>query len=121
ETSLAGHLKTNNVRILDAAMVPTAAVGPNVTRAVSLALAVALILGIGLALLMELLDATVKTQSDIEKTLGLSFLGLIPRISPTAHDEGEVAPPAPLAGLVREGSKDLFVVTHPKSAVAECC
>jgi capsular exopolysaccharide synthesis family protein len=121
ETSLAGHLKTNNVRLLDAALVPTAAIGPNVSRAVMLAFVVALLLGVGLAVMMELLDATVKTQADLEKTLGLSFLGLIPRILPSADQEGEVAPPMPLAQLMRDGSKDLYVVTHPKSAVAECC
>src|SRR5262249_28784309 len=80
ETSLAGHLKTNNVRLLDAAVVPSGAIAPNVPRAVGIAVVLGLILGFGLAFVLELLDSTVKSQDDIEKGLDLVFLGLIPSI-----------------------------------------
>jgi capsular exopolysaccharide synthesis family protein len=120
ETSLAGHLKTNNVRMLDAALVPDAAVSPNVARAVGMSFALGLVLGFGLAFLLEMLDSTVKTQDDIENGLGLVFLGLIPSIQ-TDGQSSEVAPPKAVEALVRNGSKDLYVLAHPKSAVAECC
>ena len=51
ETSLAAHLKTNNVRLLDAATVPGAPISPNVPRAVLIALALAVIGAFGFALL----------------------------------------------------------------------
>jgi capsular exopolysaccharide synthesis family protein len=122
ETSLAGHLKTNNVRVLDAALVPTAAISPNLPRAVAVSVVVSLLFAFGLCFLLELLDSTVKTQEDIEKALGLSFLGLIPSIQPGQSSKGgEVAPPQAVADLVRGGSKDLYVLAHPKSTVAECC
>jgi succinoglycan biosynthesis transport protein ExoP len=120
ETSLAGHLKTNNVRLLDAALVPTSAISPNVPRAVGLAILVAFLLAVGLAFLLEMLDATVKTQDDIENGVGLVFLGLIPSIQ-SAGGGSEIAPPKALEDIVRSGSKDLYVLAHPKSAVAECC
>lgn len=120
ETSLAGHLKTNNVSILDPATVPSTAVAPNLPRAVGGAIAFALLLGFGLAFLLEILDATVKTQEDVEKTLGLSFLGLIPTIQPDAK-AADVPAPKALEDAVRKGSRDLYVLTHPKSSVAECC
>jgi capsular exopolysaccharide synthesis family protein len=119
ESALAGHLKTNNVRILDYALIPTAAIAPNVTTAVVAALAIAIALAFGLALGLELLDSTVKTQDDIERAQ-LTFLGLVPTIDPT--DKAPTVPPPPaLASLVRAGSRDVYVLTHPKSAVAECC
>jgi capsular exopolysaccharide synthesis family protein len=120
ETSLAGHLKTNNVRPLDPALVPTAAVGPDVPRAVGAALAASLVLAVGLAFLLEMLDSTIKGQDDIEHKIGLSFLGLIPAINPNAKERGAPLPPA-TAQLAANGSKDLYVLSHPKSAVAECC
>lgn len=120
ETSLAGHLKTNNVRLLDAALVPTAAISPNLNRSVGISLALALALGLGLAFLLEVLDATVKTQDDVENAAGLAFLGLVPSIPHHSHGV-DAQPPAALADVVRSGSKDLYVLTHPKSAVAECC
>lgn len=122
ETSLAGHLKTNNVRLLDPALIPTQAVSPNVARAVGASFAAALLLALGLAFLLEVLDSTVKTQADVENTGGLAFLGLVPSISmPVNGASAEVSPPTALADLVKAGSKDLYVLTHPNSAVAECC
>jgi capsular exopolysaccharide synthesis family protein len=122
ETSLAGHLKTNNVRPLDPALVPTWAVGPDVPKAVGAAFAVSLLVALGLAFLLELLDSTVKDQDAIEHKIGLSFLGLIPSINPGAKERSGMVPlPPALAALEKNGSKDLYVLSHPKSAVAECC
>jgi capsular exopolysaccharide synthesis family protein len=122
ETSLAGHLKTNNVRVLDAALVPTAAISPNVPRSVGISVLVAIVVALGLAFLLEILDVTVKSQEDVERAAGAPFLGLIPRILPeTRSDAPTAAPPKAVAGLVRGGSRDLYVLGHPKSSVAECC
>ncbi len=68
ETSLAGHLKTNNVRLLDAG----AGARPRQSRPTSVApsgsrFALALVLGIALAFVLDVLDSTVKTQDDVEK------------------------------------------------------
>ena len=110
ETSVAGHLKTNNVRILDPALAPDQAIAPNVARSVMISLLFAVVLGIGLALLLDWIDSAVHTQEDVEAAADLVFLGLIPRIS---VDE---------ATSTRNGaSKDLFVLDHPKSSIAECC
>jgi len=120
ETSLAGHLKTNNVRILDAALVPATHIAPNVPKTVAISAVVAVIAGLLLAFLLEILDSTVKSPEDVEKQLGLTFLGLVPSISPDERAARATAPPG-LANLVASDSKDLYVIAHPKSAVAECC
>jgi capsular exopolysaccharide synthesis family protein len=121
ETSLAGHMKTNNVRILDLALVPSAPVAPNVPRGVGIAFALALVFAIGLAYVIEIVDSTVKTQEDIEKSTGLVFLGLIPRIESTKNEEPAAGLPPVAAEGLRRGSKDLYVLAHPRSPVAECC
>jgi capsular polysaccharide biosynthesis protein len=54
--------------------VPSAQVSPNVPRAVAVALAAALVLSFGLALLLDAIDNTVKTQEDVEQNLGLTLL-----------------------------------------------
>ena len=108
ETSLAGHLKTNNVSVLDPATVPVAAIAPDVPRAVGSAFAVGLLLAVGLALFLELLDTTVKTQDDVEKAVGLSFLGLIPTIqSDVPGSKGSnaaIPPPKALEDAIRKGA-----------------
>ncbi|MCU1277555.1 MAG: wzc2 [bacterium] len=112
ETSVAGHLKTNNVRILDAAQVPTEQVSPNVARSLLLSLLIAFVLAIGTAFLLDWIDSAVHTQEDVEHAAGLVFLGLIPRI-PADGRNGAPAGHGP--------SKDLYVLDHPKSPMAECC
>jgi capsular exopolysaccharide synthesis family protein len=121
ETSLATHLKTNNVRILDPARVPEGPISPDVPRAVGVAAVIGLLLAFGLAVLIESLDNTIKSQEDLEEGIGVSFLGLIPSIG--ADDKG--GPGTANAGPKPKGgppeSKDVFVWLNPKSSVAECC
>jgi polysaccharide biosynthesis transport protein len=116
ETSLASNLKTNNVRLLDRAQVPKFPVAPNVPRAVGISIAVALFLSIGLALLLDALDNTVKTQDDIEHFVGLTFLGIVPRM----EGDDRVAPTNGKE-VTEADNRDLYVFQNPKSQVAECC
>ena len=60
-------------------------------RNYQLALLIGLALGIGLTLLFEHLDNTVKTPEDVKEQLGLPFLGMVP-------DVGAAARPAPARG-----------------------
>jgi capsular exopolysaccharide synthesis family protein len=120
ETSLAGHLNTNNIRILDGALVPSSPISPDLPRSVGVAAVVALLLAFGLAFLMEMIDSTVKSQDDIEHAAGLVFLGLVPTIgAPTKPST--VKPPPALVDVLAKDSKDLYVLMHPRSPVAECC
>ena len=121
ETVLAGHLKMNNIRVLDAALVPIVPTAPNVPRAIGVAFAIALLVGFGLAFLLDVADSTVRTQDDMERLLGVPFLGLIPKIAEDPKSV-EVAPPPGLAALSKTeiGKRDLYALIYPKSAVAEC-
>jgi polysaccharide biosynthesis transport protein len=119
ETSLASNLKTNNVRLLDRATVPVRPVAPSIPKSVGLAVGVALLLSIGLALLLDALDNTVKTQEDIEQYARLPFLGLIPTIE--KNEANGVKGSERKKELLSPDFRDLYVFTHPTSQVAECC
>lgn len=114
EADLSGAMKFNNMRVLDRAQVNRTPVRPNNTRNVMLGFLMGLILGVGLALLIELLDNTVKSQQDVEQRLKLTFLGVLPSIKESQPD-GRAA-----AGMLAP-ERDLYVHRFPKSAVAECC
>jgi capsular exopolysaccharide synthesis family protein len=107
DTELSGMLRTNNVRVLDAARPSLAPLRPNVRNNLLLGLLLGLVGGIGLALLLDQLDNTVKSQGDVEVKIGIPFLGVLPHVLP------EKGAPA--------GEQDLYVFRHPKSTAAEAC
>src|SRR5262245_22355318 len=74
-------------------------------RNYQLALIVGLGLGIGLALLFEHTDNTLKTPEDVKNYLGLPFLGMVPDVG--ARPSANAARPSPL------------ILKNPGSAVAE--
>lgn len=78
KTELSGQLRANNVRIIDLPQLPDKPIRPRKTLALVFGLLGGLSLGIMSALLLEMLDQTVRTQEDVERRLGLPFLGLIP-------------------------------------------
>ncbi len=82
EGDLARMLQINNIRVVEPPLLPNRPIKPRVPINVLFGLAMGLVLGVGAAFGRETLDRSVKTQADIESALGLTFLGLIPTISP---------------------------------------
>lgn len=104
DTGVSGALQSSNIRILDRARPSAAPIRPNVTRNVLLAIVFGLLLGAALAFAVEYLDTTVTSQEQVEKRIGVAFLGIIPSIG--RHEDGT--------------PQELVVHTQPKSAIAEC-
>jgi succinoglycan biosynthesis transport protein ExoP len=114
EIDITGPMKTNNVRVLERAIVPTVPVRPKPVQNLLLGLAFGLGFGVGLALVIEALDNTLKTQADVEQFLGSPVLGLVPIIGSAPGGEAEQP-----GDNLRE--RDLGVFLDPKSVAAECC
>jgi len=78
EANIAAGLKSSNIRVVDPAMVPSNPSRPAKTKNIALSFLVGLVGGIGLALLREYLDNTVKTPDDIETLVRLPSLAVVP-------------------------------------------
>jgi capsular exopolysaccharide synthesis family protein len=78
EAGISEGLKSSNLRVVDPAMIPSYPARPAKARNIALAFLVGLVGGIGLALLREYLDNTVKTPDDIETLSRLPSLAVVP-------------------------------------------
>src|SRR5579862_5181723 len=81
EAGISAGLRSSNIRVVDPAMVPSTPSRPAKARNVVLAFLVGLVGGIGLALLREYLDNTVKTPDDIETLARLPSLAVVPQFA----------------------------------------
>ena len=118
ETTLAGHrntyatlsnsyeqmrltaaLSTDNLVVFESARVPAVADGGRKTQTIALAAVTGAMVAVGVILLIEYLDDTIKTPADVSEALGLNTLGTIGRIG-RRQDE-------------------LIVIDRPRSPIAE--
>ncbi|WP_107853128.1 GumC family protein [Oceanimonas marisflavi] len=78
ETTATQDLDTVNARIVDRAVVPNQPIKPQKSLIVALATLLAFMLGIGLALLVDILNNTFKGTEDVENKLNLPVMGILP-------------------------------------------
>jgi succinoglycan biosynthesis transport protein ExoP len=78
ETSLIQGLDTNNVRIVEPAVAPRYPVRPQPVRNLALATVFGLGLGLALAFVLERLDDTAHSPEEIERTIEVPVLAVIP-------------------------------------------
>ena len=91
ETEVAVRLqdtRESNVRIIDKALVPGGAFRPSLRQDVSYGLLLGLLFGVGCAVLIEVLDRTVKAPEEIERRLGLPTLAVIQDLSESGKTYG---------------------------------
>jgi capsular exopolysaccharide synthesis family protein len=119
EAGISAGLRSSNIHIVDPAMIPSYPARPAKARNIALAFLVGLIGGIGLALLREYLDNTVKTPDDVETLARLPSLAVVPAF-------GDGATASRRSGLLRGASTNgnekriELVAQHlPKSQVSE--
>lgn len=80
ETNVGGDLQSTVARVVDAAAVPTIPIKPKKALIIAAALTIGLLLGVVLALLLELLDNTLKTSEDVEMRLKQPLLSIMPML-----------------------------------------
>ena len=73
-------MKVDSVSTIDVAKVPESPVAPNKVMNIAIATVLGMMVSVGLVFVLEFLDRTYKTPSDIERHLGLPILGAIPDI-----------------------------------------
>jgi polysaccharide biosynthesis transport protein len=121
EAGVSAGLNSSNIRTVDAAMVPSTPARPAKTRNVVLAFIVGLVGGIGLALMREYLDNTVKTPDDIETLARLPSLAVVPQFG-ASNGNGNGKRQRLLPGFSTNGHEkrmELVAEHLPKSQMSE--
>ena len=121
EAGITAGLRSSNIRVVDPALIPGGPSRPNKTRNVMLSILVGLIGGIGLALLREYLDNTVKTPDDIETLSRLPSLAVVPALSNSnGKRTGRFAKLLKAPVIVgKEGRAELVSHNMPQSQMSE--
>lgn len=113
ETGLTGLIRSNNVRVLDAAVPSGGPVKPQPVTNLALALFVGVMLGVGAAIGAEILDATLKSQEEVESVLGVPVLGMLPIMGEKMVGKA--------SSQEDQKERDLNVFHDLRSAAAEAC
>jgi len=120
EAGISAGLRSSNIRIVDPAMIPSAPSRPQKARNIVLAALVGLVGGVGLALLREYMDNTVKNPDDIEHLTRLPSLAVVPAF---LSENGRSRVPKLLKGFQPatplEGRVELISHNLPQSQVSE--
>lgn len=121
ESDLARTFLFNNIRIAQRPVLPRNPVSPNVPTNLAGGLLAGLVLGLAAAYGRDQLDRTVKAPEDVERVLGLSFLGLLP-----VHGDGLTSGyssqhrrKGPTLDSGVDAIAELLVHEHPASGFAE--
>lgn len=78
QLGLSSAIINSNLRISERAEIPIKPILPDLVLNVEIAIFLALLLGVGLAFLIDSLDTSIKTSTDINVRLGMPILGIIP-------------------------------------------
>jgi polysaccharide biosynthesis transport protein len=122
EAGVSAGLRSSNIRVVDPAMVPSTPSRPAKARNVALAFVVGLVGGIGLALMREYLDNTVKTPDDIETLARLPSLAVVPQFGSTNRNGHGGKRQKLLPGFSSNGHEkrmELVAQHLPKSQMSE--
>lgn len=119
EAGLNAGLRSSNIRVVDPAMIPTGPSAPQKSRNISLAILVGLVGGVGLALLREYMDNTVKNPDDVENLTRLPSLAVVPAFAGLNGNGRGRLPKLLKGGVNREGRVELVSHAQPQSPISE--
>jgi len=113
EIGVAAGVQENNIAVIDEALPPGGPFKPDLGRNLAIAIALGLLSGVGLALILEFFDSTIRRTEDLEALTGRPVLGLVPMVkarqmradNPNAH--------------LPDRAVGHYSAKHPKSSVSE--
>lgn len=106
ESDLASMMHFNNLRVIEEPLARHTPVSPRVPVNIALGAFAGLALGLLTAFAREQLDRSIKTSDDIERDLGLTFLGALPLAAMAGEKKASPHP-------------ELLAHVHPTSTLAE--
>jgi succinoglycan biosynthesis transport protein ExoP len=118
EAGVSAGLRSSNIRIVDIARTPTYPITPNVQRNLVFGLFLGLSLGIGLALVLESFDTTVRNMEELSAISTLPALGTIP-LQLANNDALRKRLTTTSLGIEKAGLPALVTYERPKSEAAE--
>ncbi|MCB1609272.1 MAG: polysaccharide biosynthesis tyrosine autokinase, partial [Xanthomonadales bacterium] len=127
EIGITSNVDANNVSIVDPALRPGSPFSPDLKRSLMISAFLGLIIGVGLAFLFEFLDDTLKRPEEVEKHLGISVLGVIPKLSGATPEQAQTDPRSSFSEAYRsvrtslqfsteDGVPKCLLVTSPSAA-----
>jgi succinoglycan biosynthesis transport protein ExoP len=112
----------NNIRVVDYAVKPRGPVGVNRLFGVMVAFPLSLMLGVALAILLDYLDDTVKSENDIDRYFRLPTMGVIPSLRSLKNLRKLSGENSSSLGLAKRNGHHPFrimVTDEPRSPLAE--
>jgi polysaccharide biosynthesis transport protein len=79
EIGVAGSVGSNNISVVDSAILPRFPRSPNLMLNLLGGLILGTLLGVGLAYLLDYLDDSFKSPEDVESVIGLPVIGVVPK------------------------------------------
>jgi len=119
EAGISAALQSSNIRVVDPAMIPSFPSRPAKARNVALAFLVGLVGGIGLAILREYMDNTVKTPDDVETLARLPSLAVVPAFEDSKHEGRRTKSLKEAIGNGHSRHVELVAQHLPKSQMSE--
>ncbi len=121
EAAVVASLRSGNIRTVDSARVPEAPSKPNIPRNIMLGMLMGLMAGIGLAIVLDILDNTVRTPEEAQNITSLPSLGLVPLMGDVSGAKPAAGKRLPAAKTAsgRNPAMGLVAYGRPKSEVSE--
>ncbi len=115
----------SNVHIIDEALVPQRPFRPSLRQNIGLGAGLGLMLGVGVVLLFNFLDRTIKSAEELQRLVGLPVLAVIPDMSVDGQSYGyrssygSNAKRKPAAKRDKAVDIELLPEQHPRLAISE--
>ncbi|MBD2562672.1 MULTISPECIES: GumC family protein [Nostoc] len=108
EVEVVVNQNVGNARVVSAALLPKKAISPKIALYLALGGFVGILLGVGLALMLEAMDQSLKTLEQAQQLLGYPLLGTIPHLGQKAKNGGEALVELPVRDNPYSGASSAF-------------